>query len=299
MREFSPEEIDTEPDSDPQFLRSTKRVPVRKGNVTRKTANRLRVLVITGGLASIFGAMTIGLYHYATTSWRFRIESGDDIEMSGLSHVTRSQIMDVLGADIGRNIFRISLDDRKKQLEEIPWVESATLMRLLPSKMRIKIQERTPVAFVRIRSKIQLIDANGYVMEMPAHNRVKYSFPVVATTGEEPQSTLAARMKIFSTVVKDLDSSGANFSKDISEIDLTDPDDARITVEDPNGALVVHLGSANYLDRYKIYVRHIAEWRQQFNKLESVDLRFNGQVIVNADGRANTNGTTEAAARTK
>jgi cell division protein FtsQ len=63
-----------------------------------------------------------------------------------------------------------------------------------------------------------------------------------------------------------------------------------VTVEDPNGALIVHLGSANYLDRYKIYVRHIAEWRQQFNKLESIDLRFNGQVIVNADGRANTNG---------
>jgi cell division protein FtsQ len=290
LREFSPEEIDTELDSDPQFLRSTKRVAVRKGSVTRKTANRLRALVIAGGLVSIFGAMTVGLYHYVTTSWRFRIEAGDDIQTMGLSHVTRAQILDVLGSDIGRNIFRVSLDERKKQLEEIPWVESAALMRLLPNKMRIKIQERTPIAFVRIRSKIELIDANGCVMEMPAHSRVKYSFPVVATTGDEPQSTLAARMKIFSAVVKDLDSGGANFSKDLSEIDLTDPDDARITVEDPNGALVVHLGSGNYLDRYKIYVRHVAEWRQQFNKLESVDLRFNGQVIVNADGRANPTG---------
>ena len=67
----------------------------------------------------------------------------------------------------------------------------------------------------------------------------------------------------------------------------------------PNGTLVVHLGSGNYLDRYKIYVRHIAEWRQQFNKLESVDLRFNGQVIVNADGRASTNGPKSSAGEEK
>ena len=193
------------------------------------------------------------------------------------------------------NIFRVSLDDRRKQLEEIPWVESATLMRLLPAKLRINIMERKPVAFVRIRSKIALIDANGVVMDMLPHSPTKYSFPVVATTGDEPLSTLASRMKIFSVVMKDLDSEGANYSKDISEVDLTDPDDARITVEDPNGALVIHLGSANYLDRYKIYVRHIAEWRQQFNRLESVDLRFNGQVIVNADGRANAGAVSGAA----
>lgn len=293
--DFAPEEFDPEPDPDPQFLRSTKRVPVRKGSVTRKTANRLRVIVIAAAVMSVAGATAIGLYHYATTSWRFRVDSGEDIEVNGMRHVTRAQVMDVLGADIGRNIFRISLDDRKKQLEEVPWVESATLMRLLPNKLRITIQERTPIAFVRIRSKIELIDANGVVMGLPPRNSTKYSFPVIVTTGDEPQSTLAARMKIFSAVVKDLDSEGANYSKVISEIDLSDPDDAKVTLEDPNGALIIHLGGGNYLDRFKIYVRHIAEWRQQFNKLESIDLRFNGQVIVNADGRANTNGVSASA----
>ena len=282
------DELDNEPESEPQFLRATKRVPVRKGSVTRKTANRLRIIVIAATALAIFGGVTLGLYRYATTSWRFRIESSDDIETAGLHNVSRAQVMEVMGADIGRNIFKVSLDDRRKQLEEIPWVESATLMRLLPAKLRINIVERKPVAFVRMRSKISLIDANGVVMDM-LRGQTKYSFPVLATTGDEPVSTLAARMKIYAAVVKDLDSEGANYSRDLSEVDLTDPDDAKVTVEDPNGALVVHLGNASYLDRYKIYVRHIAEWRQQFNKLESVDLRFNGQVIVNADGRASTN----------
>ena len=90
-------------------------------------------------------------------------------------------------------------------------------------------------------------------------------------------------MKIFSLVMKDLDSEGANYSREISEVDLTDADDARITVEDPDGALVIHLGSANYLDRYKVYIGHLQQWRQQFDKLESVDLRYDRQIVVNPD----------------
>ncbi len=45
----------------------------------------------------------------------------------------------------------------------------------------------------------------------------------------------------------------------------------------------MHLGSSNYLERYKIYVAHVQEWRQQFDKLESVDLRYDRQIIVNPD----------------
>jgi cell division protein FtsQ len=47
--------------------------------------------------------------------------------------------------------------------------------------------------------------------------------------------------------------------------------------------VLVHLGSSNYLDRYKIYVTHLQEWQQQFDKLESVDLRYDRQIIVNPD----------------
>jgi len=47
--------------------------------------------------------------------------------------------------------------------------------------------------------------------------------------------------------------------------------------------VLVHLGNANYLQRYRVYVTHVEAWRQQFEKLESVDLRFDGQIIVNPD----------------
>ena len=73
---------------------------------------------------------------------------------------------------------------------------------------------------------------------------------------------------------------------DPADVELRADDfELRVTVEDAGGALVVHLGNSDFLDRYRIYVRHVNDWRVQFQKLQSVDLRFNGQIIVNPDTR--------------
>jgi cell division protein FtsQ len=90
-------------------------------------------------------------------------------------------------------------------------------------------------------------------------------------------------MKIYNDLVRQLDSSGAHYSQDLSEVDLSDPEDVKVTANNPEGDVLVHLGSENYLDRYKIYVTHVRAWRQQFDKLESVDLRYDRQIIVNPD----------------
>jgi hypothetical protein len=66
-------------------------------------------------------------------------------------------------------------------------------------------------------------------------------------------------------------------------VDLSDLEDVKVRVNDPAGDVLVHLGSSDYLRRYKIYVTHAQGWRQQFQKLESVDLRYDNQIIVNPE----------------
>jgi cell division protein FtsQ len=275
-------DLDTEKES--PFLRAQKRVSARRGPLPKKTAARLLWAVVAIVVAALGAVGTAALYHYGEHSWRFRLQSSDDIEMAGLSNVTRAQVMEVMGGDIGRNVFYIPLDQRQKQLEQIPWVESASVMRFAPDRIRVQIHERTPVAFARVGSKILLIDAGGVLMELSA--RKKYSFPViVGMNSGEPLSTRAPRMKIYNELVRDLDSGGAHYSQELSEVDLTDPDDVKVLTNDPGGEVLVHLGSSDYLDRFKIYVAHLREWRQQFEKLESVDLRYDRQIVVNPDLR--------------
>ena len=112
----------------------------------------------------------------------------------------------------------------------------------------------------------------------------KFSFPVILGMNPgEPLSTRAPRMKAYGEMVGELDSGGAHYSQDLSEVDLSDLEDVKVRVNDPAGDVLVHLGSSDYLRRYKIYVTHAQGWRQQFQKLESVDLRYDNQIIVNPD----------------
>jgi cell division protein FtsQ len=91
---------------------------------------------------------------------------------------------------------------------------------------------------------------------------------------------------MYAELIKELDSTGAHYSQSLSEVDLSDPDDVKATVSDPKGAVLVHLGSSNFLERFQVYVAHVQEWRSQFSRLDAIDLRYAGQVIVNPENSA-------------
>jgi cell division protein FtsQ len=274
--------LDLDADEESPFLRGQKRVSARRSTLPKKTANGLLWAAVAAGVICVAGLGAAWLYHYGEHSWRFRVESSDNIEVTGMQNVSKSQIMEVMGSDIGRNIFFIPLAQQKAQLEQIPWVESASVMRFVPNRLKVEIHERTPVAFARVGPRMSLIDAGGTLMELtPKH---KYSFPVILGMNPgEPLSTRAPRMKTYAEMVRELDSGGARYSQDMSEVDLSDLEDVKVRVNDPAGDVLVHLGSSDYLRRYKIYVTHAQGWRQQFQKLESVDLRYDNQIIVNPD----------------
>src|SRR6202162_3049103 len=297
MDDARPAELDGNGES--PFLRAQKRVSARRSSLPKKTANRLLWAVAAAAVVCAASLAAAAMYHYGEHSWRFRVESSDNIEVTGMQNVTKQQIMEVMGADIGRNIFFIPLAQQKAQLEQIPWVESASVMRFVPNRLEVEIHERTPVAFARVGPRMTLIDAGGTLMELsPKH---KYSFPVILGMNPgEPLSTRAPRMKTYSEMVSELDGGGARYSQDLSEVDLSDLEDVKVRVNDPAGDVLVHLGSSDYLRRYKIYVTHAPDWRQQFQKLDSVDLRYDNQIIVNPDMErtAKVASLTPAAART-
>jgi cell division protein FtsQ len=298
------EDLDLDLDGEEaQFLRTNKRVPVRRNAIPKKAAGQLKIAGVIAAVVVGCGGLSAWAYSYGMTSWRFRIQSSDAVEIQGVKNASRAHVMEVAGADIGRNVFFVPLDERKKQLEQIPWVQEATVMRLLPNRIAVTIHERTPVAFAQIGSRISLIDANGVVMGLPADRKTKYSFPVIrGIIDTEPLSSRAAAMKIYNRLVSELGSpegdsnasssspnGGTNYVKQLSEVDLSDPENVKVTANDPGGTMVVHLGKEDFLPRYKLYVSHIAEWRQQFQNVQSVDLRYEGQVIVNPDKPAEAN----------
>jgi cell division protein FtsQ len=232
---------------------------------------------------------------------RFRIAGTEDIQANGLTEVTRAEMLPVFGEDIGRNIFFVPLDQRRRQLEAIPWVQSATVMRLLPDRIRVNVVERKPVAFTRqgkgVAQQIGLVDANGVLLAMSATAMARhhYSFPVITgIDAGDPASSRKARMALYLRMMSDLDSTGQHDSQQISEIDLTDPEDARVLMPEQGAEILVHFGEDHFLERYERYQAHIAEWRQQYPHLAAVDLRYGQQVVLEmASGKETSDPTAE------
>jgi cell division protein FtsQ len=274
---------DAEPGEEESFLRSRRRVRVRKGLLPRNRIARIAFFFV-----ALIGLAVVGMLAYAVHDFlkhdpRFRIESASAIQILGNSEVTRPELLSVFGSDIGRNVFFVPLEERRADLERLPWVEHATLMRLLPNQLRISIAERTPVAFVRHDKEIGLVDRNGVVLGMtPAVMAARhYSFPVVTgIEARDPLSTRAARMKIYQRFVADLDSGGEKVSEQLSEVDLSNPEDVKVLMPEQGSDILAHFGDENFLGRYRNYKAHLAEWRQQYPQLASVDLRYEHQVVL-------------------
>jgi cell division protein FtsQ len=239
----------------------------------------LAAVAVVGGLATT----AFLTYHFLTSDVRFRIAGADNIESTGLTEVSRAELLPVFGEDIGRNVFFVPLEERRRQLEEIPWIEKATVMRLLPNQIRVSVVEREPVAFVRQGSQVGLVDANGILLTMPAAMMAQrhYSFPVVSgINANDSADSRKARMAIYQRLLGELDANGQHLSEQISEIDLTDPHDARVLMPEQESEIMAYFGQDHFLERYQHYKAHINEWRQQYPKLASVDLRNDPQVVL-------------------
>jgi cell division protein FtsQ len=299
-------------EEDEPFLRTRRRVPVKKGILPAWTKTRWGRIVLAGAALSVVAggvALVLSVRNFLEHDPRFRIDSASAIQTMGNSQLTRADLLSVFGSDIGRNVFFVPLSMRRTELERIPWVAHATVMRLMPNEMRVAVTERTPIAFVRVGDQVKLVDADGVILDMPpAMIAAKhFSFPVV--TGirpNDPLSTRTPRMRMYQKFVAELDASGEKLSEQMSEIDLSDPEDVRATVPAKSTDLLLHFGEENFLARYRVYQSHLNEWEQQYPRLGSVDLRYDGQVVLKmADGKPadgsgsgapSTTGNTPAAA---
>ena len=191
-------------------------------------------------------------------------ESSDDIEMAGLSNVTRAQVMEVMGGDIGRNVFFIPLDERQKQLRADPLgrVGQRHAFRSGP------YQDSDQGTHTRCLRSSRVQNHADRRRRRPDGTLVEEEIFVSGHRGNESEPAALDSFRAD----EDLQPAGAanwipevrTTRKDLSEVDLSDPEDVKVLANDPDGEVLVHLGSSNYLDRFKIYVAHLREWRQQF-----------------------------------
>ncbi len=267
-----------------RYLRRQKPIEVRRRKLGK--ADRWRYLFYVAlGLGTVAaGLLAYTVYRYFMDSPRYRLARLDQVEVVGNQHISRRQVTEKFAGDVGRSVFRIPLEQRRQAVEELAWVESAIIERTLPAHMRVIVKEREPVAFLRTGGELALIDGSGVVLQRPA--RGEFHFPVL--TGIPPDLAAeerARRVQLFLRFLHEAEPIVAEIGAEVSEVDLSDDSDVRATLKDYDGAVLVHCGNEGFVEKMRTYADHIREWRAGSSgagKIDSVDLRFDRQVIVHS-----------------
>ena len=285
-------------DDEPRYLRRQKPVEIRRRKLSgRSWTFYRRVLLSTAAAAAI----TAGAYYgtrFLLYSPSMLLLKPEQIELTGNHVVTREAVLKQFVEDRNRSVLRMSLDLRRSQLEQIPWIESATVERILPNRIRIELTERTPVAFVRNGGDVALIDPHGVILDRPRD--ADFQFPIVSGVSEDlPRDQREKRIELYQEFMKDIELVRGGSSQNVSEVDLSVPRDVRVVMTglvsptDPQ-AVTVHFGSSDFSGKYKMLVDNFAEWQAHTGHVQSIDLQYARQVVVNPDSSAGT-----VAARTK
>ncbi len=246
----------------------------------------------TRGFLLSLGAIVLGLLAaYATDSYlRFGAafvlaEDGAGLRVTGLRSLPERGVEEVFQADLGGSVLDVPLEERTRQIEDLGWVEQAATLRVWPDRIWVRIRERKPVAFVRSqeasgrRAQPRLIDRYGVFLDPPAG--AEFSLPVV--TGISEYMSLPNRLRrivLFESLVADLDSKEPRYSSFVSEVDVSDPQNARVTTIHEGDVIELQMGRRLFRHRWEVFLRYIETWKKQYGRVNSVDLRYQGQVAV-------------------
>jgi cell division protein FtsQ len=252
------------------------------------------------GLAAAWVAYDFG--HFLMASPEMALVHPEQVQLAGNHYVPRANVLEIFAADRGKSVLRIPLEGRRRQLEAIPWVERATVRRALPNRIEVEIVERIPVAFVRQGDAMDLVDAHGVILDRPLEG--EFHFPVVTgISAGMPLEDRGQRMQLFSDFTQEIELAHPGAIEQVSVVDLSDPHDVRATLtglgggESVHGAatgtwgqadapMLVHFGDRDFAGKYRTLVDNIGQWRATAGAVESVDLRFSQEAVVNPDASA-------------
>ena len=205
--------------------------------------------------------------------------SSSGVRVQGNRYVTRGEILENLDLRGMGSLFDFSLESRRRQLEEIDWVRGASLARLLPNGLGVWIQEREPVAFVRVADRIKLMDDAGVVLETPRGS--SFDFPVLTGwNGSGAEGERRGRLRLYEEFIGGWESVPQS-EWSVSEVNVSDPEDLKALLVAGSESILVHFGREDFARRFRNFLNFISRVRPTQVAIRSVDLRFKNQIVVN------------------
>jgi cell division protein FtsQ len=260
--------------TDKRFKRSHVK-PGRRRSAGSKYAwpvGRALVLAILVGYATYQG---VGLIAAAPS-----LEIGHMV-VRGHERLSTGEVLALVEGLRGENILAVSLDEWQQKLMSSPWVESATIRRVLPSTVEINVTERRPMGIGRIGMAMYLVDNKGVIIDEYGPAYADIDLPIIDGLAASPQDggsiVDVARAEFAAAAIGRL-STRPDILKLVSQIDVSNLHDAVVILE--GDAALLHLGESDFVARLQQYIDMAPALRERVSAIDYVDLRFDERMYV-------------------
>ena len=112
------------------------------------------------------------------------------VSVTGHRYTPDSDILDAVGLDSARTMLGFDSRAAQDRIERLPWIERASVERVLPDRLEVRVSERSPVAVWRRGDRNFLIDRSGRILAAIPRD----AMPSLPRVSGEGAATEAARL---------------------------------------------------------------------------------------------------------
>jgi len=246
----------------------------------RRSATRrwlaIAVIVVAGGCGVAGGV------RWLLTAPRFAIAG---VEVRGVSRVSAERVVEAAGIPARANIFRIDPATVTARLQTVPEILRADVIRELPNRVTILVEERRPFTLVS-NGTLHWLDEEGRLLGEEPH-AVAPNVPVISGLSEAELAALRTdepgpKARAALTLIRSLLRSGSALVGEISEIDMSGREGPVLYTVD---GIEVRLGAEEWEERLARLAGVLAQIGRTGEGVTAIDLRFRDQVVLRKGGQ--------------
>jgi cell division protein FtsQ len=256
---------------------------VRSAGWRRRAPRRGRVLrgvALSAGALLVLGLQASGVA-WLLTAPRFAVAG---VEVQGASRVPVERILAAAAIEPGTNLWRLDADAVTARVAALPEIRRAELIRELPNRVTILVEERRPFTLVH-GGRLHWLDEEGHLLGEEAR-AVTPPMPLITGLSEDEvahmrtQPSPKARAAI--ALIRVLLRSGSPLTGEISEIDVSRREGPVLYTVD---GIEIRLGTEDWEERLARLEGVLAQVARQGMGVTGIDLRFRDQVVLTKGGQ--------------
>ncbi|WP_454918202.1 cell division protein FtsQ/DivIB [Xanthobacter sediminis] len=107
------------------------------------------------------------------------------VNLSGHNHVTPQEILQAAGIKGSTSILFVNADDMRMKLEQLPWLQSASVRKQFPDRIDIAVVEREAFALWQVNGEIKVIARDGTPIAPYSDDPRYVDLPIVVGEGAQ------------------------------------------------------------------------------------------------------------------